>query len=92
MFAEIALVPGGVIAWALVGLIAGWLTGLMMKGSGYGIVGDIVVGLVGAMIGGFLMSFFVHGSAGFWGSIVVAFFGACICVAIVRAIAGRPAV
>ena len=46
--------PVGIVAWLLVGLIAGWMTGLMMKGSGYGMVGDIVVGLIGSLLGGFL--------------------------------------
>ena len=92
VFAEIALFPGGIIAWVLVGLISGWLAGLAMKGGGYGVLGDIIVGLIGALVGGFLMSYFVQGTTGFVGSIVVAFLGACILIAIVRAIAGRPAV
>jgi uncharacterized membrane protein YeaQ/YmgE (transglycosylase-associated protein family) len=92
LFADILMEPGGFIAWAVVGLIAGWLAGMAMKGGGYGILGDIIVGLIGAMIGGFLVSFFTHGAVAFWGSVGVAFLGACICIAIVRAIAGRPAV
>jgi uncharacterized membrane protein YeaQ/YmgE (transglycosylase-associated protein family) len=92
LFADIALFPGGIIAWVLVGLISGWLAGMAMKGGGYGIFGDILVGLIGAMIGGFLVSFFVQGMAGFWGSILVSFLGACVCIAIVRALSGRPAV
>ena len=91
MFAEIALMPGGIIAWAVVGLIAGWLAGMVMKGGGYGVLGDILVGLIGSMIGGFVLSYFVHGIQGFWGSIFVAFIGACLCIAIVRAISGRRA-
>lgn len=46
----------GIISWLIVGLIAGWLTGLVMKGGGYGLVGDIILGIVGALIGGFLAS------------------------------------
>jgi uncharacterized membrane protein YeaQ/YmgE (transglycosylase-associated protein family) len=90
LLAQIALFPGGIIAWIVVGLIAGWLAGVVMKGGGYGVLGDIVVGLIGALVGGFLMSYFVEGVAGFWGSIFVAFIGACILIAIVRAIGGRP--
>jgi uncharacterized membrane protein YeaQ/YmgE (transglycosylase-associated protein family) len=85
--AELAMQPGGVIAWIIVGLIAGWLAGLMMRGSGYGIIGDIIAGLIGALIGGFIFSFFVHGATFFWGSVLVAFIGACILIAIVRAVA-----
>lgn len=87
--AELALMPGGLIAWILVGLISGWLAGLMMKGGGFGLLGDLVVGLIGSLVGGFLVSFFDQGIAGFWGSIFVAFLGACVCIAISRAIGGR---
>jgi uncharacterized membrane protein YeaQ/YmgE (transglycosylase-associated protein family) len=87
MLADLVLTPGGVISWLVVGLIAGWLAGLMMRGGGYGIIGDIVVGLIGAFLGGLIFSLFVTGDTGFWGSIVVAFIGACILIAILRAIA-----
>lgn len=80
--------PGGILAWIVVGLLAGWITGLLMKGSGYGIIGDIILGLVGALVGGFLASFFITGSAGFIGSLIVAIIGAVVVVALVRLIAG----
>ena len=78
MCLAIVLSPGGIIAWLVVGLIAGWLAGLMMKGSGYGILGDMIVGLIGSFLGGLLLSFFVEGAAGFWGSILVALHR-CVC-------------
>lgn len=79
--------PGGIVAWLIVGLIAGWLAGVVMRGGGYGIVGDIIIGLVGAFIGGFIFSLLgVAGQAGFIGSIVVAFVGAVILIAILRAL------
>ncbi|HTI29208.1 MAG TPA: GlsB/YeaQ/YmgE family stress response membrane protein [Methylomirabilota bacterium] len=85
--------PGGIIAWLVVGLIAGWLAGMVMKGGGYGVVGDIVVGIVGAFVGGFVFSLITGGgTAGFWGSIAVAFVGAVILIAIVRAMPGRSPV
>jgi uncharacterized membrane protein YeaQ/YmgE (transglycosylase-associated protein family) len=87
LFAAIALMPGGYIAWLVVGLIAGWLAGVVMKGSGYGIVLDIVLGLVGAFLGGLIFGLFVQGEYSFWGSIGVAFVGACVLIAITRAIA-----
>jgi uncharacterized membrane protein YeaQ/YmgE (transglycosylase-associated protein family) len=87
LLAALELRPGGIIAWIVIGLIAGWLAGLAMRGGGFGIAGDIITGLIGALIGGFLMSFFVEGDTGFWGSIVVSFIGACVLIAIVRALA-----
>jgi uncharacterized membrane protein YeaQ/YmgE (transglycosylase-associated protein family) len=89
MLADIALMPGGIIAWMVVGLIAGWLAGVVMKGDGYGLLGDLVVGLVGALVGGFFVGLIDQGVAGFWGSIFVAFLGACIFIAIARSITGR---
>jgi uncharacterized membrane protein YeaQ/YmgE (transglycosylase-associated protein family) len=87
------LEPGGIIAWLVVGLIAGWLAGLVMKGGGYGVIGDIVIGIVGAFVGGFVFSLITGGgTAGFWGSIAVAFVGAVILIAVVRALPGRSPV
>jgi uncharacterized membrane protein YeaQ/YmgE (transglycosylase-associated protein family) len=87
------LEPGGIIAWIVVGLVAGWLAGMFMKGGGFGLVGDIVVGLVGALVGGFLFTLITGGgSAGFWGSIAIAFVGAVVLIAIIRAMPGRSPV
>jgi uncharacterized membrane protein YeaQ/YmgE (transglycosylase-associated protein family) len=83
--ADIVLSPrGGIVAWQVVGLAAGWLAGRVMKGRGYGIGVNLVLGLIGAAVGGFLFGLFVSGGAGFWGSIVVAFLGACILITVVR--------
>jgi uncharacterized membrane protein YeaQ/YmgE (transglycosylase-associated protein family) len=87
------LEPGGIIAWLVVGLSAGWLAGQVMKGGGFGLVGDIVVGLIGAFVGGLVFSLITGGgTAGFWGSIFVAFIGAIILIAVVRALPGRSPV
>jgi uncharacterized membrane protein YeaQ/YmgE (transglycosylase-associated protein family) len=85
-----------ILAWLVVGLIAGWLTGQVMRGSGYGVVVDIVVGIVGAIVGGFIASS-LFGVADPLsginiGSIVVAFLGGIVAVAIVRALPGRSPV
>jgi uncharacterized membrane protein YeaQ/YmgE (transglycosylase-associated protein family) len=81
-----ALAPGGLIAWLVVGLIAGFLASTVMRGGGYGMVGDIIVGIVGAFVGGFLMNLLTpDASFGFWGSVVVAFIGACVLIALLRA-------
>lgn len=78
------LSPGGIIAWIIVGLIAGWAASSISRGHGYGIIGDIIVGLIGALIGGFLAGFFIHGSVGLIGSIIIAFIGALILLAVLR--------
>src|SRR5579883_3163128 len=85
-----ALNPGGVIAWIVIGILAGWLAGVIMPGKGFGLIGDLIVGLIGALIGGILMDILVpDASFGFWGSFVVALIGACILVAIIHAFTGR---
>lgn len=77
------------IWWLVVGLVAGFLASRVMRGGGYGIIGDIVVGIVGAFIGGWLSSFLGFGdSYGLIGSIVIAFIGACILIAILHAFSG----
>jgi uncharacterized membrane protein YeaQ/YmgE (transglycosylase-associated protein family) len=83
-FADIVLEPGGIIVWLVVGLIAGWLAGAVMKGGGYGLVGDMIVGLVGAVIGSLLFGQVTTGTPHLVGTILVAFAGACILIALVR--------
>jgi uncharacterized membrane protein YeaQ/YmgE (transglycosylase-associated protein family) len=75
------------IWFIVVGLIAGWLAGLIMKGGGFGVLGDIVVGVIGALIGGFLFSSLGASlGGGLIGSIVVATIGAVILVFVLRLI------
>jgi len=87
ILAEIYLEPGGIVAWLIVGLIAGFLAEKAMMGSGYGIIGDIILGVIGAFLGGFLFGSFVHAEYALIGSTVVGFVGACILIAVVRAVA-----
>lgn len=78
-----------VIWWLIVGLIAGFLAGVVMRGGGFGIVGDIIAGIVGAFIGGWLFGLLgLSAGGGVIGSIIVAFIGACILIAILRLISG----
>lgn len=70
----------------LVGLIAGWLAGKLTKGSGYGVVGDIVIGVIGAFVGGFLFRLVGLSAGGTIGSIIVATIGAVVLVWVVKAI------
>jgi uncharacterized membrane protein YeaQ/YmgE (transglycosylase-associated protein family) len=83
-----------IIAWIVVGIIAGFLAKLVVKGEGPGgILGDMIIGIVGAIIGGWLWNMFGHvGATGInFPSILVAFVGALILLFILRAIGGRKA-
>jgi uncharacterized membrane protein YeaQ/YmgE (transglycosylase-associated protein family) len=83
----------GILAWIVVGLIAGWLASQVMRGGGYGLIGDIIVGIVGALIGGFLAATLLKMPNAVNGinvtSILVAFIGAVILIAILRMVSGR---
>lgn len=84
-----------ILVWLVVGLIAGWLAGVVMKGSGFGCIGDIGVGIVGAFIGGFLASILLGGDyiTGLnLSTIIVAFLGSIILIGTLRVLSGRPAV
>jgi|SRR5579863_118261 len=86
--AAVNLNLANVLWWLVVGLIAGFLASRVMRGGGYGLIGDIVVGLIGAFIGGWLSGFLGIGSFGLIGTVVVAFIGACILLAILHAVSG----
>jgi uncharacterized membrane protein YeaQ/YmgE (transglycosylase-associated protein family) len=82
----------GLIAWIIIGVIAGWLTGKLMKGSGFGFFMDMIVGLIGALIGGFLSSHLGLGGVGQHGliiSILIAVVGAVILTWLIRLITGN---
>jgi len=71
----------------LIGGLAGWLAGLIMRGAGFGVLGNIIVGIIGALIGGFVFRMFgADLSYGFWGSLVVALLGAIILLAIIMVV------
>lgn len=76
----------GLVWFLLIGLVAGWLAGKIMKGSGYGLLGDLVIGCVGAILGGNLLGWFGIGGGGLIGSLVVATIGAVILVWVIRLI------
>jgi len=83
----------GLLAWIVVGLVAGWLASRVMKGRGSGLVGDLVLGVVGALLGGFLASTLLKMPDAVNGinltSILVAFVGAVILIALLRMVSGR---
>jgi uncharacterized membrane protein YeaQ/YmgE (transglycosylase-associated protein family) len=71
----------------LIGLTAGWLAGQLMKGGGFGVVGDIVVGVIGALLGGFLFrTLGVSAGGGLLGSLIVAVIGAVVLLFLLRLI------
>ncbi len=75
--------------WAIVGVIAGFITGKIMSGAGYGVLHDMVLGIVGALVGGFLMKQFgFAGSGGLLYTVVVAVLGAMLVTFIVRKVRG----
>ena len=73
-----------IILAIIVGLIAGWLAGIIMKGSGYGIIGDIILGLLGSVIGNWIFGFLGITSYGTLWTIIVAVVGAVALIYIVR--------
>ncbi len=84
-----------ILAWVILGLLAGWLASLIMGAGGYGLLGDIVVGILGAIVGGWLGSALlgVNVTGLNLTSIVVAVVGAIVLIAIYRALApGRRSV
>jgi uncharacterized membrane protein YeaQ/YmgE (transglycosylase-associated protein family) len=87
---SVSLQPGSWLMWILVGLIAGAIAARVVAGRGFGCVADIVVGVAGAVIGGYLIGaiFGVNTTVGFWGSIVVAFIGAAILLAVLKLLSG----
>jgi uncharacterized membrane protein YeaQ/YmgE (transglycosylase-associated protein family) len=82
--------PGSWLSWIIVGLIAGAVAARVVAGRGFGCIADIVVGIAGALIGGYLLGlvFNVSGTVGFIGSIVVAFVGAAVLLSVLKLLSG----
>ena len=81
----------GLLATLLVGLIAGWLSGQLVRGAGFGLIGDILVGIVGAFIGEFLLPRIgLHLGVGMVAAIANATIGAVILLLIIRLARGGP--
>ena len=72
--------------WIVGGIIAGWLTGQLMKGKGFGLFGDLAVGLVGGLLGGWLAGLVGLSVRGWIGQILLSVVGGVILVAVIRAI------
>lgn len=82
-----------IIAWLIVGLIAGWIAGKLVEGHGFGILGDMVVGIIGAFIGGFVgTALFGWGVTGLnLGTIILSVIGAVILLTIIKALTPQRA-
>ncbi|MDR3576022.1 MAG: GlsB/YeaQ/YmgE family stress response membrane protein [Anaerolineaceae bacterium] len=82
----------GILTWIIVGLIAGFLAGQVMRGGGYGLIGDVIVGVLGGLLGGWIGTTYLHISAAVTGinveSILVAFAGAILLILVVRLFTG----
>jgi uncharacterized membrane protein YeaQ/YmgE (transglycosylase-associated protein family) len=72
--------------FALIGICAGWLAGQFTKGSGFGLVGDLVVGVIGALLGGFAFRLLGIVAYGLLGQLIVATIGAMLLLALLRAV------
>jgi uncharacterized membrane protein YeaQ/YmgE (transglycosylase-associated protein family) len=82
----------GLLSWIVVGAIAGWLAGNLVKGRGFGCLGDVIVGIVGGLVGGFLASQLFNMPDAVNGfnltSIIVAFLGAVVVIVVIRLLRG----
>lgn len=75
------------VIFLLIGLVAGWLAGMIMKGGGFGLIGDMIIGVVGAFLGGYLFGLAgISAGGGLVGSIITALVGAIVLIFIVRLI------
>ncbi len=76
-----------IIAWLIIGAIAGWLAGVFVKGGGFGLIGDIIVGIIGAFIGGWLAGVLhIHVGSGWISTILTAAAGSIVLLIILRAV------
>ena len=78
----------GILSWLVVGAIAGWAAGKLMRGSGFGLIGDIIIGIIGALVGGWLAGTLFHDPNAISGfnltTIIVAIVGAVVVLFVVR--------
>jgi uncharacterized membrane protein YeaQ/YmgE (transglycosylase-associated protein family) len=81
--------PGDLIAWLLVGLIAGYLANVLVRGKGAGCLGNIIIGLIGSVVGSILASALDLGQFHFCGSVFVSFVGAAILLGLFRLLSGN---
>jgi uncharacterized membrane protein YeaQ/YmgE (transglycosylase-associated protein family) len=86
--AVISLEPATIAAWVAIGLVSGWFAGKVLEEPTYGIGGDLILGVIGAIVAALLYGFFKHDS-GFWGSVILAGIGAWVSIVGGRTIIAR---
>jgi uncharacterized membrane protein YeaQ/YmgE (transglycosylase-associated protein family) len=74
--------------WIVIGIAAGWLAGQVMKGSGYGLLGDLIIGALGGLIGGWVFGLLGIKGTGLLGALITAVIGAILLIVVVRALRG----
>lgn len=79
-----------IVWWLIVGGLAGWVAGLIMRGGGFGIIANIVIGILGAVLGGLVFGLLGVGAQGFWGAFIVSLIGAVILLAIASLFVQKP--
>ncbi|MFO0947733.1 MAG: GlsB/YeaQ/YmgE family stress response membrane protein [Planctomycetota bacterium] len=73
------------LLWFLIiGIVAGWIAGQLMRGGGFGLIGDLIVGVLGAFLGGFLFNLLQISAVGMIGSLITATVGAVVLLALLR--------
>ena len=82
-------VQHSVLGWLLMGLLAGWLSGELVRGRGFGCLGNILLGLIGGVVGGWIFEQMHIATFGFIGGLAAATVGAVVIVALARAVSGR---
>jgi uncharacterized membrane protein YeaQ/YmgE (transglycosylase-associated protein family) len=83
---SVAMSGEGLIWFLLIGLCAGWLAGKIMKGGGFGIIGDLIVGVIGAFLGAWVFGLLGIGAGGLLGALVTATVGAMLLLFLIRLI------
>lgn len=73
-----------ILIWILTGILAGWLTGLVVRGRGFGLIGNLVIGLLGGLIGGWLAGLAGLSATNWLGQVLVSFVGGVVLVGAVR--------
>lgn len=76
----------GLLSWLIIGAIAGWLAGVFTKGGGFGLVSNVILGIVGAVVGGFLFGLLGFEAVNFFGSLITATVGAVVLLSVIRLI------